>query len=910
MSRESAAIFASRLQVDGASDPIALEPSSVRFSWRLGESRSGKRGLLQSAYRIRVLQDRVVVWDSGKVGSLVPWAAPVHLPVKEGGGYRWQVRVWDQDGNVSPWSQSASVSFETLRTGQPTPQWIAAHPDGAPSAQGREGVGEFREKTDPLPIFRREFRAENPVRRAVLLISGLGQYEARINGDPVTHSVLNPAWTDYRLTVPYDAYDVTSFLKKGWNALGVLLGNGMYNVEGQKGKYTKFIGSFGQPKLVARLIVTYKDNSVSTLETDRSWKWIDGPVRYSSTYAGEDFDARKEPLGWDKPTFDDSHWSSAAPVAGPGGILTRSNLAPIEVTSENLPVAVTEPKPGILVCDFGQNMSGWPKLLVRGRAGDCIKLIPGELLDANGLVTQRSANASPDSQISFSYTLSGSGEESWAPRFAATGFRYVQVEGAKYQTDGGSGSPVLLSIKTQFVHAAYPAVGSFECSSELLNRIHRLIRMAMLSNTMSVLTDCPHREKLGWLEQTHLAGSSLFYNFDLEKLYEKIAHDTRDSQLPDGLVPAIAPEFVKFIDRNGVSTPFRDTPEWGSASILSPWVAYQFSGNLQILEDQFETMRKYAAYLKSKSPNGIIAYGLGDWYDIGPNGPGYSQLTSNGLTATAIYYQDLQVLINTCKLLRKTEEQAEYSAEAAAVRSAFISKFFHFETNQFDRGSQTANAMPLALGLVPDDQREAVLDNLVADIRSHKNHVTAGDIGFHYVVRALTDGGRSDVLLDMLLRTDSPSYGFQLANGATTLTEAWDTNPDSSQNHFMLGHGEEWFYRGLAGIDFDLSRPQSHQIQIRPNFVGQISWAKATYDSVLGEIESSWSRKGAQIELTIRIPVGPGATVELPTSGAVREGTGPIENAAGVSEIHRTATGTRFRVGSGDYRFQFTLNMP
>ena len=496
---------------------------------------------------------------------------------------------------------------------------------------------------------------------------------------------------------------------------------------------------------------------------------------------------------------------------------------------------------------------------------ETVRLTAGELLNPDGTVSQHSANANPASANLYSYTLKGNGEEVWHPRFSYWGFRYVQVEGAT-RSHSDNGKPELVALEGQFLHDDAPVDGTFVTSKELFNQIHHLIDTAILSNMMSVLTDCPHREKLGWLEQTHLAGTSIMFNYDVLHLYQKIADDIGDAQLANGLVPAIAPEYVAFVDRNGVSTNFRDSPEWGSAAIISPWIAYQFYGDKRLLADHYDEMRRYAEYLTSKSQDHMLAYGLGDWYDIGPSAPGESQLTGKGLTATAVYYQDLKILEQISNLLGKNAEASNYAQQANEVKSAFNRHLFHAETNQYDRGSQTALAMPLALGLVPEGHRQAVLENLVADIRKNNNHVTAGDIGFHYVVRALSDGGRSDVLNDMLSRTDSPSYGYQLSRGATTLTEAWDTNPDSSQNHFMLGHGEEWFYRGLAGIEFDLSRNKEEQIVIRPTPVGDIQSASATYNSVLGSISSSWHVTGNTFTLDVRIPPGASGNVYIPTA--------------------------------------------
>ena len=743
----------------------------------------------------------------------------------------------------------------------------------------------------PLPLFRREFAVSPGLKRATLYISGLGQYEAHIDGCNVTSAVLTPGWTGYRKRVLYDTYDVTRLLKPGPNAIGVLLGNGMYRVEKTPGRYTKFTGSFGPPTLIAEVELEYTGGITQRILSDTSWKTIPGPIVFSSTYGGEDFDARRVAQQWDQPGFSDAAWKNAVTVAGPGGRLMPERTPPIELFDSYIPRRITHPGLGVTVYDLGQNFAGWPEITVHGHRGDAVKLLPGELLDAHGFVTQHSAGGSPSSETSFTYTLAGSGAEHWHPRFSYYGFRYVQVE--------RRGAPVIDRLKGRALHASVAINGHFQSSSELLNRIHTLIDRAMLSNMVSILTDCPHREKLGWLEQTHLAGASLMFNYGLDALYAKMADDMEDAQLADGMVPDIAPEYTVF------EAGFRDSPEWGSAVILSPWIAYQFYGDPAPLRSHYNSMQRYASYLNSRSRDHMLTYGLGDWYDIGPGAPGESQLTSKGLTATAIYYQDLTTLGRIADLLGKPEDAGRYRERASEVKAAFNTHLFHSDTNEYDTGSQTANAMPLVVGLVPQNHRAAVLANLVADIRRHNNHVTAGDVGFHYVVRALTDNGRSDVLYDMLMRTDKPSYGDQLAHGATTLTEAWDSNPNSSQNHFMLGHAEEWFYRGLAGIHVDMSQKPPQQIRIEPAVVGDITRVDASYHSVLGEVVSRWTRQGKVFSLIVRIPSGADGTVVLPP-GYSRDvqinGRNPA-SASAVSEVQPSQSGFRCIVSGGEYRF-------
>ena len=685
---------------------------------------------------------------------------------------------------------------------------------------------------------------------ATLNISGLGQFEAHINGHNVTEAVLTPGWSDYRKRVYYDTYDVTRLMVPGENAIGVMLGNGMYNVESPANRYTKFRGTFGQPKLMVALVLRFSDGSEQRIVSDGAWKTAAGPITFSNIYGGEDYDARQEQMGWDASGFDDKGWVAARVVAGPGGELVAEKIPPVVANESYAPVAVTHPKPGLTVYDLGENMAGWPEIEVSGARGDVVKMLPGELLDGNGLVTQRSMNASAKDPDTFTYTLKGGGVEAWHPRFSYTGFRYVQVETSSHNPEATP--PVVVKMTGRFIHDAVSVDGTFTSSSELLNRIHTLIDRAILSNSVSVLTDCPTREKLGWLEQTHLAGASIMYNYDVSGLYAKMAADMRDAQTAEGLVPDIAPEYTIFPDD------FRDSPEWGAAVILSPWEAYQFYGDLDLLRDEYPAMQRYAEYLRGKARGHLLLYGLGDWYDIGPRNPGRSQLTSAGVTATAIYSQELIALANVAMLLQKFDEANNYLSEASQVTKAFNARFFHADTNQYDTGSQTANAMALGAGLVEPERIDAVLANLVADIHAHGDHVTAGDVGFHYVVRVLTDYGRSDVLYAMLTRTDKPSYGDQLAHGATTLTEAWDANPGSSQNHFMLGHAEEWFYRGLAGIR-DIPVPgavKSYQfVLIKPAILGDLTHVAASYRSRLGPVASAWTRDGDRLTMDVTIPM-------------------------------------------------------
>ncbi len=891
-----AALNPVRLRCEYRENPVGIDAAQPRFSWELESPDPAARNLRQSAFQVlvatergRLQPDRADLWDSGKVASdQMAHIACTGKPFASNQSCWWAVRVWDQEGAASPWSPPAEWTMGLLPNDWAA-KWIRA----------REGG----ETSGPLPIFRREIAFKKPVKRALAHICGLGFYELSINGVKVGDQVLDPGWTDYRKRCLYSTFDVTDLLGASGEgltkpaALAVMLGNGMYNVRG--GRYVKFTGSFGPPQFILQMNVQFEDGTSTNVCSDASWKTAPGPITFSCIFGGEDYDARRELPGWDRPGFDDSSWQSAVKTAGPGGQLSAQSAPPVKVMTSFSPVKVTEPKPGVFVYDLGQNFSGWPTLQIRGSAGATVKLIPGELLDSNGLVSQRSSG----SPVWFSYILKGLGEpEAWRPRFTYYGFRYVQVEGASpfEQRERFPDRPTLLQLRGEFTHSSARRTGDFTCSDPVLERIDRLILAAIDSNLQSVLTDCPHREKLGWLEVSHLLGPTIFFNYDAALLYSKICDDMAAAQLPNGLVPDIAPEFTVF------SGGFRDSPEWGSASVVNPWLIYQRYGDLRPLAENYATAARYVDYLSSRANGHILSHGLGDWYDIGPNPPGESQLTSKGVTATAIYFHGADILRQTAELLGRSEDAAKWASLVSEIRKAFNAKFFNPKTSQYDRGSQTAAAMPLVLGMVSPNQAGPVLQKLVDDVRSRGNQVTAGDVGFRFLVEALRAGGHPGVLFDLVTRTEGPGYVDQLKKGATSLTEAWDANPASSQNHCMLGHVGEWFYSGLGGINPDPRGPGFRRIILQPQVVAGLDWARARYDSISGPIGSEWRKAGDQVVFEIAIPPNTSATIQIPTTDpdGVTEGGKAIGRVSGIRCIEKQARAAVFEVGSGRYRFE------
>lgn len=840
-------------------NPVGVDAAKPRFSWEL---QSGQRNVLQAGYRIIVADNTAAlakdygnVWDSEKVNSSasiqVEYKGKKLQPAKK---YYWKLMVWDNKGNVSSWSSDAAWQMGLLTAGDwGGARWIAYEqlPDSSkivPFAHGR-GKKEWGARKNILPLLRKSFHIGKEVKQATAFICGLGQFEMSLNGEKTGDHFLDPGWTQYSKHALYVSFDITKQIKRGENVIGVILGNGFYYIPGER--YRKLTGAYGYPKMITRLVIEHTDGTTQDIISDASWKMAPSPVTWSGIFGGEDYDANLEQDGWNTASFNDSKWRNAVITDGPA--LLQSQMAEPVKVMERFPVAgKSELKPGVWVYDLAQNFSGIPAISVKGNKGDTVRIIPAELINGDGSANQKGSGG----PSFYTYILKGDGIETWQPRFTYYGFRYLQVH--SIAKDSLQKLPEIVNIEGLHIRNAAATVGEFSSSNDLFNKTDDLINWAIKSNTVSVFTDCPHREKLGWLEETHLMGSSVQYNYDIASLCRKVIRDMMNAQTADGLVPEISPEFVHFED------PFRDSPEWGSAAIIFPWYAYKWYGDKQTLVEAYDMMKRYIGYLQKKAKDNILSQGLGDWYDIGPNRPGVSQLTPMGVTATATYYYDLGIMINIAKLLGKTGDIKTYEQLASAVKRSFNDKFFNKTTYQYATGSQTANAMALYMNLVEPADKDSVIANLVKDIRQRNNALTAGDIGYRYVLRALEDAGRSDVIFDMNSRTDVPGYGYQLAHGATALTESWQAYPSVSNNHFMLGHLMEWFYAGLCGIKQANTSVAFNKIEIRPQPVGDVTYAAAGYRSVYGWVRTDWKKANGSFELNVTIPVNTTAEIYFP----------------------------------------------
>lgn len=724
---------------------------------------------------------------------------------------------------VAPCVYGQTVPLETA-------QWIAHEMEAAQEERSASS------KKAPLPIFRKTFCLDDaPITSAQVMICGLGHFELSINGQKVGDHILDPPWSDYAETCYYVHFDVTKFLKPGENVLGVMLGNGMYNVQG--GRYTKFLGTFGPPKFILNLTVSQEEKT-QAIQSDGSWKADLGPLLFSCMYGGEDYDARREQPGWDKPGFDDRHWTSVQVVDGPGGKLLPAISPPIKVIRHLKPVSVKKLEEGRYEVDLGENLSSYPTIRVRGNAGSQVTIETAE------------RQGSPWPGHSYTYTLKGDSEpETFAPRFTYFGFRYLYVSGVTWGDDANDTSslPKLIDVGADFISSCGPRIGTFCCSNPLLNEIDAMIDRSVTSNLQHVLTDCPHREKLGWLEVAHLMGPSIFYHYDMGSLYRKICQDMTDSQLDNGLVPDTAPEYARF------DGGFFESPEWGSASVQIPWLLYEWYGDENILRQQYETMTRYTDYLAStRNEAGLVKGGLGDWYDwTSEQGHvGQSQLTPWELTATCMLYGNADILLQAAKMQGKEADIQKWENLKKGVYRDFQNAYYDPEKKTVSTGSQCALALGLYFDLVPAQDRDAVLENLVRTIEENQYRPSAGEVSFRYLVLALAEAGRSDVVYRIVNRTDAPGYGCMLQHGLRTLSERWD-RPGESLNHCMFGHIQEWFQAYLLGIRQPPGSTGYKKILIDPYIPEDLQWAKGTFDSPGGRVEVGWVKKEGYVEVTV-----------------------------------------------------------
>lgn len=915
-------------------NPQGIDVSNPVLSWTINTN-SDRRRMQQTAYTILVASsiemlnsNKGDMWNSGKVYSdkmgQIEYKGKSLCSSQK---YWWKVRVWDEKGVESTWSKPAEWTMGLLTTNDWKAKWISAAGAEKFAHQYKSAKSDFNLKRDLAEfrkyspkhgdtnyssmLLRKEFHAAPKLKRAVVHVSGLGQYELFINGNKIGDYLLTPGWSYYPKTVLYDTYEVTHQIKNGENAIGIMLGNSMYNIQPDSVRYVKFLGTYGSLKAIVQMSLEYEDGTVKTISTDKNWQVAPGPVTYSNFFGGEDFDARLLPFGWCQSSFKaDERWTTAIECNGPGGELKGLSCAasPIKAIETLSPIKINKIRPNVWVYDLGQNASIMPQISIKGIPGSHVRIIPAELLKRNGMVDRTSATQDGVRPAWWQYTLSTNETEHWFPQFFYQGGRYLQVE--LFPAKGDSVLPEIERIEGVVIHSSAEPIGEFSCSNELFNQIYSLVRWAQRSNMMSIMTDCPAREKQGWLEQYHLNGPSLRYNFDLQPNFCKAMNDMADGQVANGLIPCIAPGFF-YAGKEVIDNPMFNSAEWGSAFIIVPWQQYLFSGDISLLSRYYDKMKRYVGFLDSTAKNNIIGIGLGDWYDIGPKPAWGSQLTPIEFTGTAIYLYDNEIMTKIASLLGKTEDAKFYQKRTESIRQSFNKEFYKAEKGIYSTGSNTTLAMPLFLNIAEPQNHKTLIDSLVSDIRRRGNAFTSGEVGYRFLLGALAMEGHSDLIFDMNNQTEKPGYGYQIKMGATSLTEKWDAGVGDfgSQNHFMSGQINEWFFHDLLGIGVEAAGAGFRKSIIKPTPVGDIEWVKGSYKTISGLISVDWRRDNDIFTLNVSIPANTTATVYVPTNNveSVTESGKRPEESVGVKFLHVEKGKAVYEIGSGEYEFESTF---
>jgi alpha-L-rhamnosidase len=827
---------------------------------------TNRKDARQMAYRYFLGTDsagvatgKSVYWGSPKIVSAANLVTYQGKPLAPYTMYYWRVEIWEP-GNETPLS-SAVVHFETGLMDQKN--W-----KGSWISDTRDIV------LRSAPYFRNVFELRKPVRSARAYIAVAGLYELSINGQKAGDHRLDPMFTRFDRRNLYVTYDVTSLLQKGNNAIGVVLGNGWYNHQSTAVWYFHQAPWRARPAFCLDLRITYEDGSIETISTGKNWKTSTGPIVFNSIYTAEHYDARLEQAGWDKPAFDDSRWKTVFYRSAPSGNITAQALYPVRNVAQIPAKSVTPLDSNCWVFDLGRNISGVSSITVQGKAGTILRLKHGERLYKNGHVDlsnidvhYRPTDTTDPFQTDI-FILRGSGEETFMPRFNYKGFQYVEV------TASGPITINQQSLCGYFMHSDVPATGSIRSSNPILDKIWAATNQSYLSNLFGYPTDCPQREKNGWTGDAHINIETGLYNYDAITVYEKWMADHRDEQQPDGVLPSIIPT-------TGWGYEWGNGPDWTSTIAIIPWNVYLFYGDSRLLADCYENIKRYVDHIDEKYPTGLTSWGLGDWVPV-------KSKASVELTSSAYYYADVVILAKAAKLFGKTTDHKRYETLANKIRNAFNAKYFNAATGIYATGIQTELSVPLYWGLVPAEHRSAVAANLARRVEADNDQLDVGLLGTKAILNALSENGYSDLAYRLATREQYPSWGWWVANGATTLFENWaiDAKADISMNHIMFGEIGSWFYKGIGGIKPDEKKPGFKNVLLEPHFVEGLELFECSHEGPYGQVLSAWKKEGTLIKWQVTIPPNSTATIQLPGRNVLLEGKPvhsdkPIELGAG-----------------------------
>ncbi|MDB4922095.1 alpha-L-rhamnosidase [Mucilaginibacter sp.] len=878
------------LLTENAINPISIDAINPRLSWQLNAG--DKRGVMQTAYEVKVSslgKGAQEVWKTGKVMSdQSMYITYKGKPLAAGKKYVWQVRIWDNTGKATTWSEPASWQMGLLTPGDWKAKWIT--PGFSEDSVNR-----------PSPLFRKGFSLTKKVRSAMAYITSHGLYEAQINGHRVGDAFLTPGWTSFNKRLQYQVYDVTNLLQPGANAVGATLGSGWYRgyfgYDPKPNLYGKDIA------LLFQMEVTYTDGTTETITTDESWKSSTGPVRFAEIYYGATIDDRMQQKSWSTANFDDKSWSGVTVKDFAKDILIATYNEPVKKHEVFKPVNIFKTPKGEQVIDFGQNLVGWVQMKVKGKAGDTIKISHAEVIDKPGNFYTENLRTARSQDI---YILKGGEEETFEPQFTWQGFRYIKVEG--YPGDLKPENFTAVSLYSDMKPA-----GTFSCSNPLLNQLQHNIQWGQKGNFLDVPTDCPQRdERLGWTGDAQVFSRTASYNMNVHNFFTKWLKDVAADQYPSGSIPFVIPNVLRAgRGEMGGST------GWADVSTIIPWNMYLAYGDKQILENQYSSMKAWVKYMQDKSKNDLWNTGnhFGDWlfYSVNDDTDGSSAITNKYLIAQCFYAYSTQLMINTAKVLGKKDDEAYYTDLLAKIKKAYIGEYVT-PNGLISSDTQTAYVLALEFDMLPENLRQQAAQRLVNNISRYGNHLTTGFLGTPYLCHVLSRFGHADVAYRLLLQETYPSWLYPVKMGATTIWERWDgirtdgsfeAPSMNSYNHYAYGAIGDWMYRVIAGIDTKEDAPGYKQIIIKPTIGGNLDNVAADYETNYGKVSSHWKLDISNLLLDVEIPANTTATIYIPgnSNSTILESGKAVATVPGI-KVGEAADGyVALNVGSGVYHF-------
>lgn len=887
-----------QLRIENLRNPLGIDIPQPYFSWKLV---AGQRNVSQAAYELRVATDAAGLvkgktsWTTGKVNSdqsvLVTYKGG---PLVSGKKYYWQVRVWDNKGAASAWSEVAYWQMGLLKPTDWKAQWI--------------GPGYKEDSLFASPLLRKEFSSTKKIRSATAYITAHGLYEAQINGQRVGDAYLTPGWTSYNKRLQYQVYDVTGLLTNGANAIAVTLGDGWYrgnfSFDHRRNIYGKDIA------LLFQLQIEYADGTMAAILSDGSWRSSTGAIRSAGIYSGEIIDARQEKNGWALAGYDDANWNGVITIDSSKTVLAATYNEPVRKQETFQPLKIITTPKGEKVIDFGQNLVGWVKLKVKGQPGDTLRISHAEVLDKQGNFYTENLRKAKAQAV---FILKGREEEVFEPHFTFFGFRYIKLEGYPGELKPEHFTAIAL-------YSDMEKTGSFSSSNEKINQLQHNIEWGLRGNFLDVPTDCPQRdERMGWTGDaqaffrtaTFLRGVNNFFT----KWLKDLAAD--QSSTGTGSVPHVIPNILgdKGWGAGG-------SAGWADASTIIPWEMYLVYGDKRILEYQYPSMKAWVEYMRKESRKDLWNTGshFGDWlfYTMADDNDGKAAITNKYLIAQCFYAHSTQLLINAAKELGKTEDVTVYSALLQRIKEAFL-KEYTTPNGATMSNTQTSYVLALQFDMFPDSLREQAAGRLVENIRQYNNHLTTGFLGTPYLCHVLSRYGYTDVAYKLLLQETYPSWLYPVSKGATTIWERWDgirTNGDfqaismNSFNHYAYGAIGDWMYRVMVGLDMEDGALAYKKIRIRPHIGGKFTHAAAAYETQYGKLSSAWKLENGQLILRAEIPANTTATIYIPVkAGAeVTESGQPLAASKGLQVIGLEKEFMTVKVGSGKYEFRTVFN--